>query len=209
MARKSNPPKDNPRSSPPSPAAGDGARDASGDEGAVLWRKIAGTIKPLKRRSDIKRAISGKIVVPQPSTLAEEKAPPVVRRGPMVPKARPQSPLVSGAAPGMDKRTAMRLRRGQIDIDGRIDLRGMTQQEAHGNLSDFIKYSAGAGRRCLLVITGKGIGKGGLGGVLRAQLPSWLNSPELRSLILAFAPAQPRDGGGGAFYVYLRKRRDQ
>ncbi len=201
MAPKSNPPKDNPRSSPRTPA--------SGEDGAVLWRQIAGTVKPIKRRSDTKRAISAKIVVPQPSTLAEEKAPPVVRRRPMVPKARPQSPLVSGAAPGMDKRTAMRLRRGQIDIDGRIDLHGMTQQEAHGNLSDFIRYSAGAGRRCLLVITGKGTGKGGLGGVLRAQLPSWLNSPELRPLILAFAPAQPRDGGGGAFYVYLRKRRDR
>ncbi len=109
----------------------------------------------------------------------------------------------------MDKRTAARLRRGQIDIEGRIDLHGMTQEEAHANLSGFIKSSAGSGRRCVLVITGKGTGKGMGGGILRAQFPGWLNTPELRPLILAFAPAQPRDGGGGAFYVYLRKGRDR
>lgn len=108
----------------------------------------------------------------------------------------------------MDKHTAARLRRGRIDIEGRIDLHGMTQEEAHANLSGFIKSSAGAGCRCLLVITGKGIGKGMGGGILRAQFPHWLNTADLRPLILAFAPAQPRDGGGGAFYVYLRKRRN-
>ena len=201
MAPKSNPPKDNPRSSPRTPA--------SGEDGAVLWQQIAGTVKPLKRRGDTKSAIAAKTDAPEPSTKGEGNTPRPAHRRPVGPTGSPQPALVSGAGPGMDKRTATRLRRGQIDIDGRIDLHGMTQQEAHGNLSDFIKYSAGAGRRCLLVITGKGIGKGGLGGVLRAQLPSWLNSPELRPLILAFAPAQPRDGGGGAFYVYLRKRRDR
>ena len=204
MAGKSNPPKDDPRSSPRSPAGS----DASKNEGTALWQRIAGTVKPLRRRSDTKPANSAKIAVPQPGTTGEQKTPSAVHRRPMVPKARPQTPLVSGAGPGMDKRTAVRLRRDQIDIDGRIDLHGMTQEEAYGNLSEFIKYSAGAGRRCLLVITGKGIGKGGLGGVLRAQLPRWLNTQELRPLILAFAPAQPRDGGGGAFYVYLRKRRN-
>ena len=102
---------------------------------------------------------------------------------------------------------AARLRRGQIDIEGRIDLHGMTREEAHANLAGFIKTAAGTGRRCVLVITGKGTGKGVGGGVLRAQFPHWLNSAELRPLILTFATAQPRDGGGGAFYVYLRKRR--
>jgi DNA-nicking Smr family endonuclease len=109
----------------------------------------------------------------------------------------------------MDKRTATRLRRGQIAIEGRIDLPGMTQDEAHGALTGFIKSSAGIGRRCVLVITGKGLGKGLGGGVLRSQLPRWLNTEELHPLILAFAPAQPKDGGGGAFYVYLRKRRER
>ncbi len=60
----------------------------------------------------------------------------------------------------------------------------------------------------MLVITGKGFGKGTGVGVLRSQFPNWLNTPELRPLILSFAHAQPKDGGGGAFYVYLRKRRE-
>ncbi|MEE8563481.1 MAG: Smr/MutS family protein [Alphaproteobacteria bacterium] len=116
-------------------------------------------------------------------------------------------PLAAGAAPGLDKRTAQRLRRGQIRIEGRIDLHGMTRVEAYRNLSDFLKSSAAGGRRCVLVITGKGLSQGAGSGILRAEFPRWLNEPALRPLILSFAPAQPRDGGGGAFYVYLRRDR--
>ncbi len=199
MARKSDPRKGARR------LPGGGA--AGKDEDAALWQRVAGTIKPLKDRNKTSLHTATKIAVPEPNTAETTKASPAAPRRAVAPGVSKQPPLASGAGPGMDKRTAARLRRGQLDIDGRIDLHGMTQEQAHGNLLDFIEYSFQAGRRCLLVITGKGIGKGGLGGVLRAQLPHWLNTPDLRPLILAFTPAQPRDGGGGAFYVYLRKRR--
>ena len=87
-----------------------------------------------------------------------------------------------------------------------MDLHGMTQDQAHRALNAFIDASSHAGRRCVLVITGKGSMKDG-GGVIRRELPSWLNAPGNRARVLGFAGAQPTDGGGGAFYVLLKRRR--
>ena len=111
------------------------------------------------------------------------------------------------AQPGLDKRTAARLRRGQLPVEGRIDLHGLTQDEAHRALSAFLDASLAAGRRCVLVITGKGLGPDGSVGVLRAAVPRWLNEAGIRRHVLAFQQAQPRDGGGGALYVLLKRSR--
>ena len=80
----------------------------------------------------------------------------------------------------------------------------MTQAEAHGALSAFIAASRVAGRRCVLVITGRGLGQNGVG-ILKSSVPRWLEEPELRRQILATAPAQPHHGGPGATYLLLRR----
>ncbi|MDH3242384.1 MAG: Smr/MutS family protein [Alphaproteobacteria bacterium] len=180
----------------------------TGDDTA-LWRQITGTVKPLKRRAEGRPAPARAEGTAAKQPPASIKASAVKKPAPLsTPPAQPVEPLSAGPAAGLDKRTAQRLRRGQLRIDGRIDLHGMTQAEAHANLVRFITGSAARGRRCVLVITGKGL-RGGAGtGVLRVQLPRWLNEPALRPLILSFTPAQPKDGGGGAFYVYLRKARE-
>lgn len=99
-----------------------------------------------------------------------------------------------------------RFRRGQMRPEGRLDLHGMIQTEAHRALTAYVAKAQSSGLRCVIVITGKGrISEGG--GVLRNQVPNWLNSPSLRPLILAFSPAQPQDGGTGALYVLLRRKR--
>lgn len=119
--------------------------------------------------------------------------------------ARPVSqlpPVQPGRTAGLDKRSAQRLRRGQTAIEARLDLHGHTQSEAHHALNIFIASQQSAGRRCLLIITGKG-GHGE--GVLRQALPRWLAEAPNAGRILAIEQAQPRDGGGGAFYVLLRK----
>jgi DNA-nicking Smr family endonuclease len=105
-----------------------------------------------------------------------------------------------GAAPGLDRRSAERLRRGQRAIEARLDLHGMTQDEAHRALDAFIARAQHGALRCVLVITGKS-------GVLRAAVPRWLNEAPNRGRLLAVAPAQPRDGGVGALYLLLRRRR--
>lgn len=97
------------------------------------------------------------------------------------------------------------MKRGEMDIDGRIDLHGLTQEAAHVALNGFISRCYALGRRCVLVITGKGTREGS--GVLRAAVPRWLNDRPLRGVILAFSHAQPRDGGEGALYVLLKRQR--
>jgi len=88
-----------------------------------------------------------------------------------------------------------------------MDLHGLTQEEAHRALSAFVQGSQAAGRRCVLVITGKGLRRDGTTGVLRAAVPHWLNQPDLRERIVAFTHATPRDGGEGALYLLLKRKR--
>jgi DNA-nicking Smr family endonuclease len=107
---------------------------------------------------------------------------------------------------GIDRANAERLKRGLHAIDARLDLHGMTQTEAHRELVDFIAASYQAGRRCVLVITGRGLGPDGPG-VLKSAVPRWLEQGALRRRILAVAAAQPRHGGAGALYVLLRRQR--
>ena len=111
-------------------------------------------------------------------------------------------------AAGIDRASFDRLRRGQLPIEARLDLHGLTQAEAHRELTRFITTSDASGKRLVLVITGKGRpGSEGMG-VLRQAVPRWLNEPGLRGRILALTPAQPRDGGAGALYVLLRRKRE-
>lgn len=108
----------------------------------------------------------------------------------------------------VDRRTDQRLRRGQYTIDMTIDLHGDTQDAAHKRLNAAIRKLSAAGGRCLLVITGKG--KGGEGqGVLRRRVPEWLQDEPLGPLVLRWHNAQPEDGGAGALYVLLRRKRTQ
>lgn len=121
--------------------------------------------------------------------------------------ASPRLPhLDAGVAAGLDARTMDKLRRGQIRPEARIDLHGMTRKQAHAALTVYMAKAEAAGRRCIIVITGKGrISEGG--GALRNEVPGWLNAPAIRPRILGFAEAQPRDGGAGALYVLLKRAR--
>jgi DNA-nicking Smr family endonuclease len=98
-----------------------------------------------------------------------------------------------------------KLRRGRLPIEGRLDLHGMTQAAAVDKLAAFIERAEAAGKRCVLVITGKGLASGG---ILRDQVPRWLNQAPNRARVLAFDYAQPQHGGAGALYVLLKRRRE-
>ncbi|MBN2752692.1 MAG: Smr/MutS family protein [Rhodospirillaceae bacterium] len=125
-----------------------------------------------------------------------------------VPTGRRQSALTHGSTAGVDKRTAERFKKGDMEIESRLDLHGMTRDAAHDVLHRFICSSVAARRRLVLVITGKGRQSDGEG-ILRAEVPRWLNEPGLRSLILSFTYAQPRHGGEGALYVFLKRERNK
>ncbi|MBY6264674.1 DNA mismatch repair protein MutS [Azospirillum sp. 412522] len=135
--------------------------------------------------------------------------PPTPRQHPAPPRParHSQPPLTPGSTANIDRRTGDRFRRGELEIDGRIDLHGMTQAQAHTALASFVHRAWNEGRRCVLVITGKG--SFGSLGVLRQATPRWLGDPALRPMVLAIQPAQPKDGGDGALYVLIKRRRDR
>ena len=130
--------------------------------------------------------------------------------------------LAAPASPGafeMDGNLAGRLRRGQLPIDGTIDLHGMTLRQAEDRLNRYVAGALALGSRVILVITGKGalppepherdyMPERPRPGAIRAQLPGWLAHGPHAGHVLAVQPAQPKHGGGGAFYVLLRRRRE-
>jgi len=117
---------------------------------------------------------------------------------------------------GIDHRTQQRLKRGKMSIDGRLDLHGKTQNEAYDALMEYIPAAYASGKRCLLVITGKGVPRSGdikmidrseHIGVLKQKTPEWLSMPPLSPYVLDIQPARPNHGGEGALYVLLRRIR--
>ena len=96
------------------------------------------------------------------------------------------------------------MKRGEMVIEATLDLHGLSQDIAHDALTAFIQRAWGAGRRCVLVVTGKGM-KGS--GILKNQVPRWLNQSPLRERILGFSYAKPQHGGDGALYVLVRRQR--
>jgi DNA-nicking Smr family endonuclease len=164
------------------PARGDGA----------LWREAVRGVTPLRGRTTpappTPRALTAPASVEHDETNRPPSAPPLARFA------------------GIDRANAERLKRGLHRIEARLDLHGMTQADAHRALVTFIEASRGAGRRCVLVITGRGLSPSG-SGILKSSVPRWLEEPELRHQILAIASAQPHHGGAGATYLLLRRRR--
>ena len=101
----------------------------------------------------------------------------------------------------MDRNTEKKLNRGHMPIEGRLDLHGMNIDQAQEGLNSFLVQSYNSQKRCVLVITGKGKG------ILKRYVTEWLEQQPLKTMILRTVVAQPKDGGGGALYVYLRKHR--
>lgn len=99
----------------------------------------------------------------------------------------------------LDKRGRER-RNGRIEA--KLDLHGMTQDEAHEALRHFIDRARSNGKRHLAIITGKG-SRGE--GVLRRAVPCWLELPDIRPHISAIASAAPEKGGEGVLLVWLKK----
>jgi DNA-nicking Smr family endonuclease len=183
------------------------ARRPISEEERALWELIARTATPLRRRRKSE---------PKPLPPPESPAPKLARAKTKVPPPQPPAPvappparpheLTHGHAIGIDKRQADRFRRGKTPIEGKIDLHGRTQQEAHDDLHHFLARAHAAGKRMVLVITGKGI-TGAKTGVLRENVPRWLNEPSLRRHVLAFDYAEPQHGGQGALYVLLKRKK--
>lgn len=193
-----------------------------------LFGKVLRDAQPIESDRHADHAVTPD-PVPDPSASAEPSATPQKPAG-HASSATPGAPAPTellpshlqehahGGAPGMDRRLQLRLKRGQVPIEARIDLHGMSREKAHVALNGFLARQEALGRRCVLVITGKGRPdwhRPAWGaeereiGVIRRALPGWLRDYPNKERVLAFTSAQPQDGGKGAWYVLLRRRRDR
>lgn len=172
-----------------------------------LWTEVARTVDPLQRQRPL--VLDSE---PLPLPVLAEPAKKTAPR-PALPAYRPDGrPGPQRGRDELDPKLRRRLGRGQIDIDGTIDLHGMRQVEAHAALRRFLLARYARGDRTVLVITGKGMrrtddGSTAIGerGVLRAMLPIWLAERELAALVSGWDVAARGHGGDGAFYVRLRR----
>ena len=108
---------------------------------------------------------------------------------------------------GISASQADKLRKGKIRPERTIDLHGFTQLRAHSYINDELIKCHRRNIRSILIITGKKYGKMGAEGVLKKEVPKWLNLSPLKEIILMTSWAIPRDGGEGALYVLLRRVR--
>lgn len=113
--------------------------------------------------------------------------------------------FIEGRVPGLDPGIVRRLRRGEFAVQGHIDLHGMTREEAKAAVDAFLKKARSAGKRCVLLVHGRGIHSKDQMPILKEALKNWLATARFGRHVLAFATARPVDGGGGAIYVLLRR----
>lgn len=185
-----------------------------------LWQQIARSTDPLHKRArhrpdppqknaHAEPKPKGDPVPIQPFTLGQSAQPR--RATQSVPQ--PTGQWLDAQPKRMDSKAFSRLKRGKLAPEARLDLHGLTLDEAHPRLISFILRGQTRGLRLVLVITGKGSREDPYDpmpdrrGVLKRQVPLWLGQAPVAQAVLQVAPAHVRHGGEGAYYVYLRKHR--
>jgi DNA-nicking Smr family endonuclease len=186
-----------------SPRDGSRRRVLTQDE-RVLWAMFTRAIEPLRARSPAAEDVETKSA--EMTALAQPTKPLAVRPGAPPPAAA--NPPPPSLAP-LGRRLRQSVARGKESIDGKLDLHGLTQSEAHASLLHFLRAASAREARLVLVITGKGAGGDGGRGVLRRQVPQWLGLPEFRAFVVGFEGAHVAHGGEGALYVKIRKSKSR
>jgi DNA-nicking Smr family endonuclease len=173
---------------------------------AELWTIVTESVRPMRGRARIARSAPEE----PPTAASEKKAEPFGREPAEAalaahgvrpkPAAGPAKPPVGD----IDHRTRTKIRRGRLDVDARLDLHGMRQDEAQRALAGFLRRAQRDGARIAIVVTGKGQSREE-GGVLRRAVPMWLQAPALREIVVGFGEAARHHGGEGALYVRIRR----
>ena len=168
-----------------------------------IWDKVARTVSPATPRK------AERIAVTAASIQSALKAPPKFVKPP---KPVPSAPAPSrqgpartaqGAPDPLEPRRHRRIARERDPIEATLDLHGFGRFEAQDQVTAFLTSCQSRGLRAVLLITGQGR-RGG--GVIRASIHEWLQSPGLRGVVSGFASAHRRHGGDGAIYVTLKRR---
>lgn len=188
------------------------------DDEKDLWKKVIEQVDSIESAPPLitpptSRAAKKKPTTPAPDIQpfkigAKAKAKTTTRAKPPSFVDRPNQ-----TSPNMDRRNFQRLLKGQLEIDATLDLHGLTADQARMQLQMFVQNANRMGSRLILVITGKGNKQfvdefnRPRSGVLRTGVPEWLKTGPVSHLVLQVTQAHGKHGGGGAYYVYLRRQR--
>lgn len=112
---------------------------------------------------------------------------------------------IDGAIQGLSPNVLKKLRNGDFSYQAHLDLHGLNREQALPMVVQFIQRSFAQKRRCVLIVSGRGLNSLEKEPVLKHSLVRWLTHAPLKRLVLAFASARSYDGGAGAFYVLLRR----
>lgn len=189
-----------------------------------LWHHVVERVRPLHRPRHRQTAVGetvakqqGEERIPAPDTAPSPTAPPLPRRWQPLVTNPPPRPQATSNNDGFDRKRRKRIAAGQIEIEGRIDLHGLRESEAHMRLRGFLRKAQTQGKRTVLVITGKGrdaddpyapfdiSADRAPRGILKRNVPRWLAEPDLAGIVVSYATAHVRHGGEGALYVHLRR----
>ncbi len=111
----------------------------------------------------------------------------------------PTDPIPNWYHHGLQKKLKYKIRTGLLPIDATLDLHGYNQNQTIRELNNFLQQAINGECRFLLIIHGKGF-RSESGSILRPLVQHWLSK---QPHVLAFCPAQNKDGGSGASYVYI------
>ncbi len=160
------------------------------------WALFARQIKALPGRTPPPAAPEPVAAAPQPP------APPPAPVPKFSPAVRRVELLQVGTHPGgLDNSSWNKFRSGKQSASRTIDLHGRTAQRAYHALHSFLLVAHADHVRCVEVITGRGTGE--TGGVIKRELPMWLNLPTLRPLVLA--ATHPHPANSGSVRLLLRR----
>ena len=181
----------------------------------AIWNEVSKTISPLTPKvSKPLPDYSEKLSNSKPATKSNFQVEPFQVGSKSISSAIPtQQEIVKRTSPHMDKKNFGRLIKGKKEIDMKVDLHGMTVDQARHHLQSRLFSAQADGLRLILVVTGKG-NKTRMdefnrpqSGILRQSLPQWCQSFPLSKIVLQVVQAQQKHGGSGAYYVYLRRAR--
>ena len=190
-----------PRKPPPPARKAPAAEEV--DEARMFYEAMAGAA-PLTDRGEVKPPQG---VLPQ---IVDENAEALAQLSELVSGEGPfdiadSDEFVQGHAPGVNGGLMRALRHGDFSVQGHLDLHGMTRVEAKEAVERFVAESRTAGKRCVLLVHGRGLNSKDQIPVLKEALRTWLQRGRIARSVLAFSTARPHDGGAGALYVLLRK----
>jgi len=164
-------------------------------EEARAWARVAKHVRPLEGKPSADAA---------PDAPSKDKSEVKTKRAvqPATPVGSKVNRQPTSCGDVADRSGEKRVRRGRLPIAATLDLHGHTQISAQAALLQFLDWHRTDRTVCVLIITGKG--RDG-SGILKRRFMQWIESAEARGLVSGYSQAHRRHGGGGAWYVFIRK----